>query len=130
MDAITTRAAQLVPTPDTGNLHDDLHAFAAATNMLADTEQGRRWFHRMLPTGRYADLYEISSDFWDLRFNAVAPILHRAAQRGELRDNIDPGDALRMLSVALYFDVIFSDAPVRPDYASQVLDIFIRGIIR
>ena len=35
-----------------------------------------------------------------------------------------------MFSAAVYYDVIFADTPVRPEYAARVLDIFIHGITR
>jgi hypothetical protein len=35
-----------------------------------------------------------------------------------------------MLLAAINFDTVFTDGPVRPDYAEIVLDIFIRGVSR
>ena len=34
-----------------------------------------------------------------------------------------------MLAAAYYYDVIFCDSPVRPQYAEQVLDIFLNGVL-
>jgi hypothetical protein len=65
-----------------------------------------------------------------VRFNDFAPVLQRAAERGELRKGIDPMEAVRMFFSAYLFDVIFADTPVRPEYAAQMLDIFIHGITR
>ncbi|WP_163803027.1 hypothetical protein [Mycolicibacterium anyangense] len=45
-----------------------------------------------------------------------------------MRSDIDPLEAVRMLSTSLYHDVFFDDSPARPEYVTQVLDIFIRGI--
>ena len=128
MDAQLTRARRQIPTPDNGNLRQDLRAYASSLIEVANTPQGRRWFHRNLPNGLDTDLSEVRSDFWNIRFSELVPILLQAAERGEIRDDIDPLDAMRAFSAALYYDVIFADSPVRPDFAEQVLTIFLRGI--
>jgi len=130
MDAMLSTAEQIVPVPDTGSLREDLRALAVTLVALADTATGRRRFRRLLPNGRDADLTGVGADFWEYRFSAAKSILERAADRGELRAGIDVDDVIRMFSAALYYDVIYLDDPVRPEYADQVLDIFIRGIAR
>lgn len=130
MEAQLSVAREHAPTPDTGSLRADLLALTESLAELAKTPQGRAWFHRLLPAGGDADLSEVRSDFWQAQLNEVAPILQRAAERGELRDGIDHAEAMRMFSAAIYYDVIFADTLVRPEYAARVLDIFIHGITR
>lgn len=130
MDALITRAAESVPIPDTGSLRGDLQVLVDSSIVLVETPQGRKWIHRLLPNGRDADLSGIAADFWNFRFNNALPILERAAQRGELRDGIDHGDVIRMLSASVIFDAIFLDSPSRPEYVAQTLDIVVRGITR
>lgn len=130
MDAQLTRARRQIPTPDNGNIREDLHAYADSLVEVANTSQGRRWFHRNLPNGLDTDLTEVRSDFWNIRFSELVPILLQAAERGEIRDDVDPLDVMRAFSAALYYDVIFADSPVRPDFAEQVIAIFLRGISR
>lgn len=130
MDVMTTLAAQAAPPPDTGSLRGDLQALADSVSAMLASPEGRRWLHRVLPNGQDADLYEVSHDFWAIRFDAAAPILHRAAARGELRDDVDPELAIRMFAGALNFDAVFSNQPVQPGYAHQVIEIFLRGITR
>jgi len=84
----------------------------------------------MLPASRDADLSEVRSDFWQVRFNDFLPVLQRAAERGELREGVDASEAIRMFFAAYLFDLIFSGTPVRPEYAAQMLDIFFHGITR
>ncbi len=55
-------------------------------------------------------------------------IVRRAIERGELRPGIDPVDSMGMFGAACYYDVIFAGSAVRPEYAAQVIDIFIHGI--
>jgi len=54
----------------------------------------------------------------------------RAAERGELRDGIDPRTATLMLAGAINVDVLFTDRPISAAYVEQALDIFLRGISR
>lgn len=128
MDAQISRAREQVPTPDTGSLQDDLRDLGASLSDLSVSAQGRQLFHRKLPTGRDADLSEVRSDFWTLRFEELETIVQRAAERGEVRDGVDCNDAIQMFSAAYFFDVIFFSTPVRPNYAQQVIDIFLNGI--
>ena len=130
MDAMLSTAEQIVPLSDTGSLRGDLGALVASLATLADTQTGRKRFHRLLANGRDADLTEVGADFWAYRFAAARPILERAAERGELRDGLDFDNVIRMFSAALYYDVIYLDAPVLPEFAEQVVDLFIRGIVR
>lgn len=129
MDAMLTRADQLSPNLDTGSLSGDLEAVAASATAMASSDLRRQWFHRLLPNGRDADLSEVGGDFWAARFSVLEPVLRRAAKSDELRPGVDPREAIRMLTAALYYDLIFTDAPVRPEYAAQVREIFLYGIL-
>lgn len=114
---------------DTGSLYSDLESVSALAIETSTTEMGRALFRRVLPGGGDLDLAEISSDLWSARFRDAAQVLRRAADRGQLRDGVDPDEAIRMFAAAFYYDVIFADAPVRPHYAEQVLDIFLYGVL-
>lgn len=130
MDTMLSRAGESNPSPDTGDLAQDLQSVTDAAVAVLDAPWARKWFHRLLPHGRDADLYEVGPDFWEVRLAASASILERAAQRGELREGIDPRNAYRMFCAALCFDPMYNDAPVQQEYASQLIEIFIRGISR
>lgn len=130
MDAQLTRHRQQVPTPSNGDLEADLVDYANSLTRLTNTAQGRRWIHRNLPNGYDTDFSEVRSDFWSVRFSELVAIILEATDRGEIRDGIDPLDALRAFSAALFYDPIFADSPVRPDFAAQVRDIFLHGILK
>lgn len=130
MDTMISRAVESGPSQDGGSLRQDLQNAADAAVAVLKTPERRKWFHRLLPHGRDADLYDVRRDFWESRFCSATALLERAAGRGELRDDVDPALAHRMFAAALCFDVIFNDAPIQPDHATQVVDIFVRGISR
>ncbi|MFN8032080.1 MAG: TetR/AcrR family transcriptional regulator [Mycobacterium sp.] len=128
LEAQLTSSAQRVPIPDTGSLRGDLMALLASQIELCKTPQGRRSLHRFLAASGDADLSEIRADFWQARLDTLTPVLKRARERGELRDDIDLEEAMRMYAGASLFDPVFVDSPMRPEYVSQMLDVFIRGI--
>lgn len=128
MDAQLTRARQQIPTPNNGDLREDLVAYAKSLMEVANTVQGRRWFHRNLPNGQDTDFSEVRSDFWSIRFSELLPIMLEAAARGEIRADIDALTALQAFSAALYYPVIFADSPVQADFADQVVAIFLHGV--
>lgn len=128
LDAQITGAARFFPVPDTGNLHDDLHVLLTATVELAKNPRGRRWVHRFVAAGGDADLSEVRADFWRVRMADLVTVLQRAADRGELREDVDPLEATRMFAAASMYDILVTDTPMRPEYLDQIVDIFIRGI--
>lgn len=116
-------------SPNTGSVHTDLEALSKLAAESSQNATDRALFRRVLPGGDDADLAEIIPDLWNARFQSAAQLLARAADRGQLRDGVVPDEAIRMFAAALYFDVIFADAPVRPEYGDQVLDIFLHGVV-
>lgn len=128
IETLLSRTNATMWSRDTGSLYTDLESVSALAIETSTTAMGRALFRRVLP-GDDVDLAEISSDLWSARFRDAAQILRRAADRGQLRDGIDPEEAIRMFAAAFYYDVIFTDSPVRPKYAEQVVDIFLHGVV-
>ena len=128
MDAQLTIARQLVAIPDTGSLRGDLQAVAAVLTDQVATPEGRIWFQWLLPASRETDLSEVRTDFWQARLDDFVPVFDRAAERGELHADIQPTEAIRMFAGAYLYDVIFTNNPIRPEYAAHTLNAFIRGI--
>ena len=129
IEALLDRTNASMWSRDTGSLYTDLNVVSALAVETSRTEMGRALFRRVLPGGDDLDLAEISSDLWNARFRDAAQILHRAAARSQLRDGIEPDEAIRMFVAAFYYDVIFTDSPVRLEYADQVVDIFLHGVL-
>ena len=130
MDALLSSSQSIIPLPDTGGLRGDVALAVQSAIDLASTQDGRRQFVLMMPRGKNFDPTEVQRDFRSKRLIARAAVFRRAAERGELREGIDPLAATEMLAAAISFDVLFADSPIRPDFVEQVLDIFLRGISR
>lgn len=129
MEAMLTRANDAVPIPDTGSLGGDVRQFADSLAELTDTTMGRKWFRRLVPGGPDADLSHVGDDFLAFEMASVERIFQRAAERGELRSDIDHGKAARMVSAALVYDMVFHDSPIDRDYAEQVSNILLHGTL-
>ena len=84
----------------------------------------------MLPVDRDFDPTCVQKDFWDNRFAAWAVTFRRAAERGELRDDVDPLTATLTLAAAINAEVLFTDSPISAAYVEQAVEIFLRGICR
>jgi len=130
MDAVLSSSESIIPIPDTGTLRGDLALAVESAVSLASTYEGRRQFCSMRPRDKDFDPTEVQRDFWDSRLTAWTVTFRRAAERGELREDVDPVTATHMLAAAINFDVLFADNPIGADYVAQVLDIFLRGISR
>jgi AcrR family transcriptional regulator len=130
MDAVLSSSESTIPIPDTGTLRGDLALSVESAVAIASTPDGRRGFRAMLPVDRDFDPTCVQKDFWDNRFAAWAVTFRRAAERGELRDDIDPLTATLMLAGAINAEVLFTDSPIGAAYVEQVLEIFLRGICR
>lgn len=128
MEAMLARAAAAVPIANEGSLSRDLGRFVGSLAGLTGTAQGRRWFRRLLPGFNDVDLSNVGPDFWAFQMAAVEQMFGRAAERGELRPDIDHGNAARMLSAALVYDMVFNDTPMDSEYAEQVYRVILDGL--
>ncbi len=129
MEVMLARTTAAQWSRDTGSVRTDLDAISARVTDLSRQPQERALYRAVLPGDGDVDLAEICSDLWDARFRDGAVMVQRAAERGQLRDGVVPLEAIRMFAAALFYDVTFTDRPVRPEYAEQVVDIFLNGIL-
>lgn len=131
MDAVLSNAHEQVPVPDTGSLRGDLTEYVRTQIEYHNSERRRALFHAFLPNHTNdLDGTEIRPDFWNIRIEKTSTILRRAAERGELREDVDTSEAMKMFLAAINFDTVYSDGPVRPEYAAMVTEIFLRGVSR
>jgi AcrR family transcriptional regulator len=128
MEATLHAGGLPIRVPDSGGVRTDLMALTQSMAEARSTPEGRAVFSRLLPRGEDIDLSEVRNDFWDIQEHRFADILRRATARGELRLGVDPMEACRMFVTAINYDLLIRDEPLRPDYLTQVIDIFIRGI--
>ncbi|MEU9481329.1 TetR/AcrR family transcriptional regulator [Streptomyces sp. NPDC048191] len=99
LEALTDRAAQDVPAPDTGSLRDDLRALALATFEASQRPPSAPALRTLVrEAARDAHLAELMREFTQSRRAAVRVVLERGRERGEL----DAGRDLDLLVDQFY----------------------------
>ncbi|MBB5913767.1 AcrR family transcriptional regulator [Nocardia transvalensis] len=114
----------LTPTPDTGDLRDDLvSGMSTLVRALSGTALGRA-----LPA-LVADLAsdpELAADFrrrvFEPRRETTAAALRSAMARGEVDSGIDMDFVLDALAAPLYYRVLFGHLPLTDHLAEQSVD--------
>lgn len=115
---------------DTGSLNGDLQRFSEAITASVQTPEGRMLLRSSLPIDEKQQFAEVQANFWRTQFDAAAAMMHRAQQRGELRNGIDPLDAARSFCTSLYFGPLYFDEAVGPGYVDSAVDIFLCGVAK
>ncbi|MEV2276761.1 TetR/AcrR family transcriptional regulator [Nocardiopsis sp. NPDC049922] len=120
------------PTPDTGDLRDDLvTGIMTVVDALAGTPLGR-----VLPA-LVADLAadpELAGRFLDRAFHprraTTAATLRSAVARGEIRADFDMDFVLDALAAPLYYRVLFGHLPLSRPLAEQCVDTVLADLRR
>ena len=95
---------------------------AAADDALNDTELNALFTSSSAAVT--AQLTSLSSEFFALALDATLPTLKRASDKGQLRDGIDPEDAIRwLLRVSLAF--LTSEPRLDPDEQRRLLRTYV-----
>jgi AcrR family transcriptional regulator len=130
LDAGTRARERTRPVPDTGSLTQDVVVFTDSKAKLISTPGARKTSLSALVRRFTGPNDAVITDFWLAGLRETTQICLRAQQRGDLRDGVNPDYATRALVVSLYYDLFFSDSPMRSGYAYTVLDIFLNGVGR
>lgn len=126
-DALAPAAEADRHSVDTGSLEGDLGALYRAQVESATTARARA-VTAIFETaaGRDPELVAIRTEIWDRRVAAVAAVLDRALQRGELRRRVEPRTVSDLLYGAVFVrTVIRGERLTRrppPDLLAVVLD--------
>ncbi|MER7076519.1 transcriptional regulator, TetR family [Saccharopolyspora kobensis] len=129
VDAVARRMG-LTPTPDTGDLRNDLvTGMSTLVRALSGTPLGHA-----LP-GLIADLAsdtELATEFrrrvFDARRETTANALRSAIRRGEIQPDTDVEFVLDALAAPLYYSVLFGHRPLTDDLAEQSVDLVLAAI--
>ncbi len=122
--AALTQSVGLSPTPDTGDLRDDLLAFQRQQVTMMDRPESRR-----ITAGLVADLVahpELAEtyfgDYIRPRQKSVWQALQRGVERGELRADADFSVIYDLLLGPLFVRSVVRGEPLGPDLAAQTVD--------
>ncbi|WP_328387296.1 TetR/AcrR family transcriptional regulator [Nocardia sp. NBC_00416] len=122
----------LEPTPDTGELREDLiRSMRDLVGAVRDTSLGR-----VLPA-LVADLAadpalreQLWSSVFGPRRDTTAHALRAAIERGEIRPDIDIDFVLDAVAAPIYFRALFGHLPLPDELADQSVDTVLRAIRR
>ena len=123
LDVLLCREGQTIVAPDTGSLRTDVHALTKLVARNLNTPLGRSLLRALVIDGRglYSD--ETRMVFWRQRFDAVRAVLHRAAERGELRDGVDTVGAVQLTLAPINVRALYTADPIPDAYCEVIADL-------
>jgi AcrR family transcriptional regulator len=127
LDALTDRAAQDVPAPDTGSLREDLRALAVATFEASRRRPSGPALRTLVQeAARDAHLAELMRTFTQARRDAVRAVLERGRERGELGADRDVDLLVDQFYGFFWYRFLLGHAPLDADTAVRFADALLR----
>lgn len=128
IDALLADAAEQLPVPDTGNLRDDLVAYATALAKYLTSPAGNALERTLASAGDDPATQRLRDQYWNSRYAQSGQIAARAIKRGELPDGTDPRFVFQMLVAPLHFRIVLTREPLEPDLPTRIVDALLRGL--
>jgi AcrR family transcriptional regulator len=125
VEAMLSRSAEEIPTPDTGSVRGDLLAVVRAVIAYVTSPAGLAALHLASLT---ADEHQEGRQaFWAGRLDALRPVVERAIARGELRPDTDPRLLLETLIAPLHDRLLLTGEPVDEQLGERLVDLVLNG---
>jgi AcrR family transcriptional regulator len=125
VEAMLSRSADEIPTPDTGSIRDDLLAIVRAMTAYVTTPVGLAALH---VASLVVDEYQEGRQaFWTGRLDALRPVVDRGIARGELRPDTDAGLLLETLIAPLHSRLLITGEPVDEQLGERIVDLVLDG---
>ena len=128
LDALLTYSQEQLPTPDTGNLRDDLIELARLIVSYLDTPIGSALAKAMAVADDDPALAESRAQFWRGRYESTRTIIGRAIDRHELAADTDQQLVLELLVAPLHFRALLTRQPSDEDWIERLVDALLRGL--
>ncbi len=125
VEAMLSRSAVEIPTPDTGSIRDDLLAVVRAVIAYVTSPVGLAALH--VASLAADDHQDASLAFWAGRLNALRPVVERGIARGELRPDIDARLLLETLIAPLHGRLLLTGEPVDERLGERIVDLVLQG---
>jgi AcrR family transcriptional regulator len=117
--ALLERSADAIPAPDTGSIVREVLAYVGSPAGTAILRAA------MLPVD---DAYtEARKGFWAHRLDALAPVVARGIERGELRAGTDGRLLLEMLIAPIHGRLLLTGEPVGDELVERLVDLALNG---
>lgn len=125
VEALLSRSAEEIPTPDTGSIRGDLLAVVRAVIAYVTSPVGLAALH--VTTLTADNRQDARQAFWAGRLNALRPVIERGIARGELRPDTDAGLLLETLIAPLHSRLLLTGEPVDERLGERIVDLVLQG---
>jgi AcrR family transcriptional regulator len=125
VEALLSRSAEEIPTPDTGSIRDDLLTVVRAVIAYVTSPVGLAALH--VATLTADDQRDARQAFWAGRIDALRPVVERGIARGELRSDTDAGLLLETLIAPLHGRLLLTGETVDQQLGERIVDLVLRG---
>lgn len=139
--AVIARMQDVVPVPDTGDVHTDLIAYleqiAVGLNYMRHAGRPRHTddpsagvvAELVAASARHPDVGELVRTLFARRNTLVLDLIDRARARGALHPDTDPALLFDQLAGALYYRLLITGRPIDRDYAELLVTAALRGAL-
>jgi len=128
VEALLTRSAEEIPTPDTGSIRDDLLVVVRAVIAYVTSPVGLAALH--VASLIADDHQDARQAFWAGRLNALRPVVERGIAREELRPDTDAGLLLEALIAPLHGRLLLTGETVDEQLGERIVDLVLEGAVR
>ncbi len=125
VEAMLSRSAEEIPTPDTGSVRGDLVAVVRAVIAYVTSAAGLAALHVASLT--VDDHHHTRRAFWAGRIDALRPVVERGIARGELRPETDAGLLLETLIAPLHGRLLLTGETVDEQLGERIVDLVLDG---
>jgi AcrR family transcriptional regulator len=125
VEAMLSRSAEEIPTPDTGSIRDDLLAVVRAVIAYLTSPVGLAALH--VASLAAEDQQDARQAFWAGRLDALRPVVERGIAREELRPDIDAELLLETLIAPLHGRLLLTGEPVDERLGERIVDLVLQG---
>jgi AcrR family transcriptional regulator len=127
---VTSADLPEVPTPDTGDLREDLRLVFTALAEQIRTAGPAAYLSDLI--GESSRNPAMRKDFQAMiqqRRSLCAEIVAQARKRGEVRKSVDPDLVLDLISGSIFYRKLFSEADADTAYVERAIDAVLDGIL-
>ncbi|NSC22372.1 TetR family transcriptional regulator [Streptomyces albus subsp. chlorinus] len=117
-DLVSQYSASSIPLPDTGTLHEDLHALAHAIADFYSAPRNRHLVEGFVITAlREPGAEQVLREAFSARIRLVSVLLERAVRRGEIPADTDAEEVIAALGAPFYYRILITRRPIDDDLA-------------
>lgn len=128
VDAVASRVAHDIPTPDTGALRSDLIQLLQSLRTFLRSPVGQALIQTGIAARNGAAIDAFSKDYWQRRSTLLRPLFERAIGRGELSAQTDIPLLFEMLIGVLYVRLFLLGESLDETLPERIVDLVLSGV--